>query len=157
MNGKPNYQKQVQWYLTLDGILPDILELGARSDDLADEAFKQGTIGEVLNLFPEKMHLKLTTLVKINNIKEHLKRYRTDAQTLDKVRRGENGGDNQTVVVGGQTWPSKADVVLYDIPPLYFGRVRRGRLEEKAEILYGDFAAEQSRASNSAPSYFGCF
>ena len=41
MNGQPNYQKQVQWYLTLDGILPDILELGARSDDLADEAFKQ--------------------------------------------------------------------------------------------------------------------
>ena len=35
MNGQPNYQKQVQWFLTLDGILQDILELGARSDDLA--------------------------------------------------------------------------------------------------------------------------
>ena len=38
----------------------------------------------------------------------------------------EIAGDDQTVGVAGQTWASKADVVLYNIPPLHFGIVRRG-------------------------------
>ena len=96
-NGQPNYQKEVQWYLTLDGILHDIIEIGGRSDDLADEAFKQSTIREILNMFPDRIHLKLTSLPgrrkqKLTNIRDYLTTYRTNAQTLDKERRVEGEG-----------------------------------------------------------------
>ena len=33
--GKENYQKQLQWYLTLDGLIGDLVELGDRNEDLA--------------------------------------------------------------------------------------------------------------------------
>ena len=92
-NGQENYQKQVQWYLTLDGLLQDLIELGDREEDLGDEAFKQSTIRDVLNLFPSKLHLKLSKLPgrkseKLINIKKELQTYRSDAQLLDKERKG---------------------------------------------------------------------
>ena len=95
--GQENYQKQVQWYLTLDGLLQDLIELGDRGEDLADEAFKQSTVRDILNLFPSKLHLKLSKLPgrkreKLVNIKDQLQSFRNDAQLLDKERKGESGG-----------------------------------------------------------------
>ena len=90
------YQKQIQWYLSLDGVIQDILDLGDRGDDLADEAFKQITLRDVMNFFPDKIHLKLTSLPgrrrqKLAKIKDQLKTYRSNAQILDKERKVEGG------------------------------------------------------------------
>ena len=95
--GPENYQKQVQWYLTLDGLLQDLIELGDRNDDLGYAAFNPDVIRGVLNLFPPKLHLLLTCLPgtrreKLANIKEKLIAFRSDAQVLDKERQGDGGG-----------------------------------------------------------------
>ena len=79
------YQLQIQWYLTLDSLIQDILDLGNRDEDLVDEAFKQRTIRDIMNLFPEKTHLKLSKLPgkrreKLANSKSELKTDREDAQ-----------------------------------------------------------------------------
>ena len=60
--GKENYQKQVQWYLKFDGILGDLIDLGDRDEDLAHEVFRQDVIRDILNLFPTRLHLKLTKI-----------------------------------------------------------------------------------------------
>ena len=61
-HSKHGYQKQIQWHFTLDGMLQDVLDLGDRNDDLADAAFKQSTNRDIINLFPEKVTLKLSKL-----------------------------------------------------------------------------------------------
>ena len=43
-------------------MLQDVLDLGDRNDDLADAAFKQSTNRDIINLFPEKVTLKLSKL-----------------------------------------------------------------------------------------------
>ena len=92
-----NFQKQVQWYLTLERLLQDLIELGERDEELAVQVFNPGTIREVVNLFPVKLNLELSKLPgkmrdKLANIKERLKTLRTDAQILDKNLQGEGGG-----------------------------------------------------------------
>ena len=49
--GNVNFQKQVQWYLTLDGLLQDLMELGERDEELAVQVFNPSTIREIVNLF----------------------------------------------------------------------------------------------------------
>ena len=49
-----------------------------------------------------------------------------------------SGGD-QVIGVAGLLWAPKIDVVMVNIPPLHFGSVRRGRLEENAVQFLGDF------------------
>ena len=69
----------------MEGLIQDLLDLGDRDEDLADEAFKQRTIRDIMNLIPEKTHLKLSKLPgkrreKLANNKGELKIYREDAQ-----------------------------------------------------------------------------
>ena len=60
--GNVNFQRQVQWYLTLDGLLQDLIELGERDEDLAVQVFNPATIRDVVNLFPMKLNLELSKL-----------------------------------------------------------------------------------------------
>ena len=74
-----------------------MIELGDRNEDLAYEVYKQDTIRDILNLFPTRLHLKLTKIEgkrreKLVAIKEMIRSFRSDAQILDKERKGDGGG-----------------------------------------------------------------
>ena len=58
-NNKNGYRKQEEWYLSIEGILHDIIELGKRDSNLAYEAFSENTFNFVLSLFPSTMVVKL--------------------------------------------------------------------------------------------------
>ena len=49
---KPGFRKQEEWYLNIEGIIAEIIELGGRSEDLAYHAFSEQTFNFVLSLFP---------------------------------------------------------------------------------------------------------
>ena len=70
-------------------MLQDVLDLGDRNDDLADAAFKQSTNRDIINLFPEKVTLKLSKLPgkRREKIKDQLNII--NAQVLDKIRKSE--------------------------------------------------------------------
>ena len=51
----------------------------------------------------------------------------------------EVSGGEHVIGVGGLLWAPKIDVVMVNIPPLHFGSVRRGRLEENTIQFSGDF------------------
>ena len=56
---KGNLTKQLEWYIKLDHIISEIIELGGRSTEMDREAFSQSTITTVLNLFPSGIMAKL--------------------------------------------------------------------------------------------------
>ena len=58
-NNKNGFRKQEEWYLNMEGILYDIIELGKRDEDLAYEAFSESTFNFVLSLFPINLVEKL--------------------------------------------------------------------------------------------------
>ena len=61
-SGDGNYQKQVQWYLTLDGLLQDLVDLADRDEELADEVFRRSTLREVARMLPARLQVKLDKL-----------------------------------------------------------------------------------------------
>ena len=96
-SGGGNYQKQVQWYLTLDGLLQDLVDLADRDEELADEVFRRSTLREVARMLPARLQVKLYKLPgkkreKFINVNEKLKEFRGEAQILDKNMLGEGGG-----------------------------------------------------------------
>ena len=85
------YMKQVEWYINLDHILGDIIELGDRSTELEREAYSQSTITTVLNLFPGGMLPKLLKVVgegksKFEGIREKIEGFREIAQEVAKIK-----------------------------------------------------------------------
>ena len=50
-----SHMKQVEWYIKLDHIIGEIIELGGRNTEMEREAFCQSTITTILNLFPSIM------------------------------------------------------------------------------------------------------
>ena len=85
-NNKNGFRKQEEWYLTIEGILHDIIELGKRDEDLAYEAFSESTFNFVLSLFPISMVDKLEEVQ--GNRKQKLEAVLTKLATFrDKARR----------------------------------------------------------------------
>ena len=58
-SNKNGFRKQEEWYLNMEGLLHDIIELGKRDEDLAYEAFSENTFHYVLSLFPLSLVEKL--------------------------------------------------------------------------------------------------
>ena len=40
-NDKPGFRKQEEWYLNIEGILAEVIELGERNEDLAYHAYSE--------------------------------------------------------------------------------------------------------------------
>ena len=88
---KHGFMKQVEWYINLDHILGDIIELGDRSTEMEREAYSQSTITTVLNLFPGGMLPKLLKVEgegksKFEAIREKIIGFREVAQEVAKVK-----------------------------------------------------------------------
>ena len=58
-NGQPGFRKQEEWYLVMEGLLAEVIELGERNEDLAYHAFSEQTFNYILSLFPCEMAAKL--------------------------------------------------------------------------------------------------
>ena len=56
---KPGFKKQEEWYLTIEGLLAEIIALGDREEDLAYHAFSEQTFNYILSLFPSDLADKL--------------------------------------------------------------------------------------------------
>ena len=61
--------------------------------------------------------------------------------------------DGLSILVGGSEWFPQVDAVSVRIPPLHFGKVRRGRLDKNTQIFRasGDFKADLSRLEDFCP------
>ena len=87
---KPEKSKdQVTWLTDLMVNLQRLLQLGGQIEELAREVFFREVFSNILDLFPEKEHLKLFK-ERMGNLLKRLEEKREDANRLDKER-GEKG------------------------------------------------------------------
>ena len=89
-NDKPGFRKQEEWYLNVEGLLSEIIELGDRHEDLGFHAFSEQTFNFLLSLFPCDMAAKLSEVVgnrreQLVAVKVKLTIYRVRAQRLGKI------------------------------------------------------------------------
>ena len=89
-NDKPGFRKQEEWYLNVEGLLTEIIELGDRHEDLGFHAFSEQTFNFLLSLFPCDMAAKLSELVgsrrqQLVALKDKLAVYRQRSQRLGKI------------------------------------------------------------------------
>ena len=61
-----DYKDQVAWLTDLMGKLQRLLQLGDQSENLAREVFSRDVFSNILNLFQEKEHLKLSKAARIH-------------------------------------------------------------------------------------------
>jgi hypothetical protein len=54
-NEKSGFRKQEEWYLTIEGLLSEIIDLGERKEDLDYHTFSYQTFKFVLSLFPSDL------------------------------------------------------------------------------------------------------
>jgi hypothetical protein len=85
--GSSPIKKQVEWLLSLEISLQDIVELGNRSSDMDREAFSGGTLSKILSLFPLNIQAELTICKgdgkeKLLGIIEEVKKLREIRQEL---------------------------------------------------------------------------
>ena len=100
-NNKNGFRKQEEWYLNVEGLLYDLIELGKRDDDMAYEVFSANTFNFIVSLFPIKIAEQLEDIEgdrkqKLSAVLEKLALFREKAHRLgriygDKVPPG--GGD----------------------------------------------------------------
>ena len=89
-NNKNGFRKQEEWYLNIEGVLHDIIELGKRDEDLAYEAFSENTFNFVLSLFPISVVEKLEEVQgnrkqKLEAVLAKLSSLREKARRMGKV------------------------------------------------------------------------
>ena len=89
-NDKPGFRKQEEWYLNVEGLLSEIIELGDRHEDLGFHAFSEQTFNFLLSLFPCDIAAKLSELVgsrrqQLVALKDKLVVYRERSQRLGKI------------------------------------------------------------------------
>ena len=100
-NNKNGFRKQEEWYLNIEGLVHDIIELGKRDEDLAYEAFSENTFHFVLSLFPISVVEKLEEVQgnrkqKLEAVLAKLSSFREKARRMGKVY-----GDKVPPGVGG--------------------------------------------------------
>ena len=88
--GKNGFRKQEEWYLHMEGLLHDIIELGKRDEDLAYEAYSENTFNYILSLFPINMVEKMedvqgTRKQKLEEVLLKLATFREKARRMGKV------------------------------------------------------------------------
>ena len=115
------FSEREEWFLRIEGVIHDIIQLGKKDDDLAYEAYSKSTINFILALFPMGMMRELQRLEgsrgeKLENMLKKMAEFREEAREAAKVY-----GDR--------------------LPPQEFGTVR------KEAIASGKF----SSSSNSKP------
>ena len=89
-NDRPGFRKQEEWYLTIEGILAEIIDLGEREEDLAYHAFSEQTFNFILSLFTSDLADKLAGVVgsrreQLVAVKEKMSHFRLRAQRLGKI------------------------------------------------------------------------
>ena len=89
-NSKNGFRKQEEWYLNVEGLLYDIIELGKRDDDLAYEVFSSSTFNFILSLFPIKLAEQLeevegTRREKLTKVLEKLAAFREKVHRLGRI------------------------------------------------------------------------
>ena len=114
--------KQVEWYINLDHIIGDIIELGGRNSEMEREAFNQSTITTVLNLFPASMMSKLLKVggkgkSKLEAIRDRIEDFRETAQEVAKIK-GLCYGSNKEEETPKP--PKKGDSKLVKLPRMTF-------------------------------------
>ena len=87
---KSGFRKQEEWYLHIEGLLHDIIELGKRDNDLAYEVFSENTFNLILSLFPVHLTEKLEVVegnrqVKLEGVLKEIGIFREKARRLGKV------------------------------------------------------------------------
>ena len=89
-NERPGFRKQEEWYLTVEGLLSEIIALGDREEDLAYHAFSEQTFNFILSLFPSDLADKLAEMVgsrreQLVGVQSKLGNFRLRAQRLGKI------------------------------------------------------------------------
>ena len=87
---KPGFRKQEEWYLSIEALLSEIVELGLREEDLAYHAFSEQTFNFILSLFPSNLADKLAEVegsrsAKLKGVLDKLIVFRTRSQRLGKI------------------------------------------------------------------------
>ena len=49
--GQPNFKNQITWFLQLESLLSEVIELGLKSTDLEKEAFAPSHINSIIGMF----------------------------------------------------------------------------------------------------------
>ena len=89
-SGKPGFRKQEEWYLNIEGILSEVIDLGGRNEDLAYHAFSEQTFNFVLSLFPPDLVVKLADVEgnrkeQMEALNNKLANFRIRSQKLGKI------------------------------------------------------------------------
>ena len=89
---KGGFRNQVSFYIKLQGIVEDIIDLGSKSDDLAVHAFHRSTSYALANKFPSGLrtklivkHSKLKGKAQLEAMLETIKKWRDEAQVMDST------------------------------------------------------------------------
>ena len=90
VNGKPGFRKQEEWFLNIEGVLSEIIELGGRNEDLGYHAFSEQTFNFVLSLFPPDIAVTLTEVKgtrqeQLVMVKSKLANLRLRSQRLGRI------------------------------------------------------------------------
>ena len=84
------FSEREEWFLKIEGVIYDIIQLGKKDTDLAYEAFSKSTINFVLALFPMGMMRELQSLggsrgEKLDKILNKMKEFREESREAAKV------------------------------------------------------------------------
>ena len=88
--GLPGYGKQVDWFLRIEAIVKDIIELGEEYPELDRDAFSTATLKRILERFPEKIVAKFNRIkgdgkVRLEKFLKLIGEKRVEAQGLDNT------------------------------------------------------------------------
>ena len=108
-NEKPGFRKQEEWYLHIEGLLGEIIELGNRNEDLGYHVYSEETFNFIVSLFPTDIASKLAEIIssrkeKLGKVKENLVSYRQRSQRLGKIY-GDKPPPGASERVGGKADP----------------------------------------------------
>ena len=90
-NERPGFRKQEEWYLTVEGLLAEIISLGDREEDLAYHAYSEQTFNFILSLFPSDLADKLAEVVgsrkeQLESVKVKLANFSVTRETALQLR-----------------------------------------------------------------------
>ena len=90
IGSKSLFSRRKEWFLNIEGVIYDIIQLGKKDDDLAYEAYSKSTFNFILSLFPLDMMCELervegTRGEKMEKVLEKMAEFRNDARKAAKI------------------------------------------------------------------------
>ena len=121
--GQPNFKNRITWFLQLESLLSEVIELGSKSTDLEKEAFAPSHINSIIGMF-RGANAKMLQLAQcsgsgstqLKNILEKISTMRSDTQKLLNITQDVANQSNADSSLHTSSNPRRASKSINSIP-----------------------------------------